>query len=353
MILDVKKLNENGEAIEEQSSGQQTGTQQQAAAQTIQQQNVQNTAQQTVDSSIPQNSIVDRTGQQNSYNDYVSAMQTLQQKSQEAPGYSSQYDDAINAAFDKIINRGQFNYDLNADAMYQQYRDKYLANAKLSMMDTMGQAAALTGGYGSSYGQQVGQQAYDAQLQQLNDIVPTLYNQAYSRWQDEGTQLQQNYSMLQQRENQDYSRYQNDLTQWNTDRNYAQTAADDAYSKWANERNYADSQEATALERQDAELQKLLTLAAKGYNPTEDELAAAGVTGDQWTYYKKMVQSSGGTSKKTSLSEAGKSVLQVQMDLYSKGTSTNTIQNNLKKATDSGVISQAEHDMIIKELNKL
>ena len=42
----------------------------------------------------------------------------------------------------------------------------------------MGQAAALTGGYGSTYGEQVGQQAYNAYLQNLNDIVPQLQQQA-------------------------------------------------------------------------------------------------------------------------------------------------------------------------------
>jgi hypothetical protein len=30
----------------------------------------------------------------------------------------------------------------------------------MAMMDTMGKAAGLTGGYGSPYAQQVGQQAY-------------------------------------------------------------------------------------------------------------------------------------------------------------------------------------------------
>ena len=47
-----------------------------------------------------------------------------------------------------------------------------MQQGKQAMQDTMGQAAALTGGYGSTYGQAVGQQQYDAYLQNLNDEVP-------------------------------------------------------------------------------------------------------------------------------------------------------------------------------------
>ena len=46
------------------------------------------------------------------------------------------------------------------------------------MKDTMGQAAALTGGYGSSYAESSAQQQYDAYLQQLGDIVPELAGKA-------------------------------------------------------------------------------------------------------------------------------------------------------------------------------
>lgn len=51
------------------------------------------------------------------------------------------------------------------------------------MQDTMGQAAALTGGYGNSYAQGVGQQAYQGYLQQLNDNVPQLQAQALQTYQ--------------------------------------------------------------------------------------------------------------------------------------------------------------------------
>lgn len=89
-----------------------------------------------------------------------------------------------------------FTYDLNGDALYQQYRDRYLQNAKRSMQDTMGQAASLTGGYGSTYGQAVGQQAYDETMRGLTDMIPQLEQNAYGKWKDQQALTQQQYSNL-------------------------------------------------------------------------------------------------------------------------------------------------------------
>ena len=114
--------------------------------------------------------------------------------------------DQKNSALDAYLNRGEFKYDFNADALYNHYKDKYTQLGKMAMQDTMGQAAALTGGYGSSYAQSVGQQAYDAQLQNLNDVIPELYQMAYSRYQDQGNNLLQQYSLLAGEEADAYNR---------------------------------------------------------------------------------------------------------------------------------------------------
>ena len=142
-----------------------------------------------------------------------------------------------NAALNAYLNREDFKYDFNADALYHHYKDKYTRQGKMAMQDTMGQAAALTGGYGSSYAQSVGQQAYDAQLQNLNDVIPELYQMAYSRYQDQGNNLLQQYSLLAGEEADAYSRvYQEEQDavadhQYNTNFGYQASrnqAADDA-----------------------------------------------------------------------------------------------------------------------------
>lgn len=166
---------------------------------------------------------------------YQNAMAALEQAKQSMPTYSSSYDQQIMDLYNQITNRPSFNYNMNEDALYQQYKDMYTQQGKMAMMDTMGQAAALTGGYGSSYGQNVGQQAYQGYLQQLNDIVPELHGQAYNRYAQEGQDLLNQYSMLGDLRNEEYSRYQDALSQYWQNLNYLQGQADDAYSRGYNE----------------------------------------------------------------------------------------------------------------------
>ena len=148
------------------------------------------------------------------------------------PGeYQSQYQQIADDTLKQYMNRDKFSYDLNGDAMYQQYKNKYTQQGKMAMMDTMGQAQAMTGGYGNSYAQAVGQQAYQSQLQNLNDIVPELYQLAYDRYNQEGQDLQNKYAMAANRESQDYSRHQDKMAQWNTEN-------DRLYGQYLDERNF-------------------------------------------------------------------------------------------------------------------
>ena len=123
-------------------------------------------------------------------------------------GYQSKYKDQIQGLYDKIANRKDFTYDVNADAMYQQLKDQYIQGGRMAMMDTMGQAQAMTGGYGNSYAQGVGQQAYQGYLQGLNEQVPNLYQMALNRYIQQGDQMTDQYSMLTAQDAQDYARWQ-------------------------------------------------------------------------------------------------------------------------------------------------
>ena len=105
-------------------------------------------------------------------------------------------------ALQAYLNREDFQYDLNADALYRQYKDRYQELGRTAMEDTMGQAAALTGGYGSSYAQNVGQQAYQRYLKELDDVIPELYQLAYDRYQSKADALYQTYQAYDQQEQQ-------------------------------------------------------------------------------------------------------------------------------------------------------
>lgn len=155
----------------------------------------------------------------------------LNQVKASKPGaYQSRWDDELTELYDQIRNRKKFSYDLGTDPLYQQYREQYQRQGRLAMQDTMGQAAALTGGYGSTYGEQVGQQAYNAYLQNLNDIVPQLQQQAYQRYQDEGTDLYNQYSLVKGRDDTDYGRYRDTVSDWYSDLADARSEYNTEYS---------------------------------------------------------------------------------------------------------------------------
>ena len=167
----------------------------------------------------------------------------LNQVQSRRPGeYQSQWDGELTELYNRIANRKPFSYDIGTDPVYQQYREQYQRQGRLAMQDTMGQAAALTGGYGSTYGEQVGQQAYNAYLQNLNDVVPDLYTAAYNRYRDEGTDLYNQYGLLSDRENQAYSRYRDTVNDYYSDLSDARSAYDSAYSRdynqWSDQLSY-------------------------------------------------------------------------------------------------------------------
>lgn len=128
-----------------------------------------------------------------------------------APGaYNNVYAPAMEQTLNQILGRQPFAYDVNADGLYQQIKDNYIKAGRQAMMDTQGQAAALTGGYGNSYAAQAGQQAYQESLGNLANAIPQLAQQAYAQYMDQGDQLRNNLEAMRLLEGQDYSRWLDD-----------------------------------------------------------------------------------------------------------------------------------------------
>lgn len=147
----------------------------------------------------------------------------------------SQWENTLNDTINKIMNKEKFSYDLNGDALYKQYKDQYTTQGKMAMMDTMGQAAAMTGGYGNSYASTVGNQAYQGYLQQLNDRVPELYQLALDKYNQEGQDLLNQYALLNEQDTKQYEKDRNALSDWYAERDYLTGRADDAYNKAYND----------------------------------------------------------------------------------------------------------------------
>lgn len=171
------------------------------------------------------------------------AQQMLNDYMAQKPGaYQSTWQGQMDELMNQILNRKPFQYDVNSDALYQQYKDQYMLQGQQAMMDTMGQAAALTGGYGNSYAQTAGQQTYQGYLQQLNDRIPDLYQLALSKYQMEGNALADQYAMLGARDEQDYGRYRDSVSDYYTELqnlyNQYNTERDYDYGMYIDDRNY-------------------------------------------------------------------------------------------------------------------
>ncbi len=167
------------------------------------------------------------------------------------PVYTSKYQSQLDSAIDKYLNRDEFTFDLNGDALYNQYKDQYTKQGKLAMQDTMGQAAALTGGYGSSYGVTAGNQAYQAYLGQLNNVIPELYQMAYDRYRQEGDDLLNQYNLLYNQESLDYGKYRDSVGDWQNMLGYYSDAYNQGrsfdYGMYADDRNMSYQQERDAV----------------------------------------------------------------------------------------------------------
>ena len=162
---------------------------------------------------------------QDAYQQYLKQMQAQ-------PGqYNSQWQGQMDNLYNQISTRQPFKYDMNADLLYQQMKDQYARSGQLGMMNSMGQASALTGGYANSWAQTAGQQTYDSYMQELNNNLPALEDRAYGRYQDEGNQLAQRFSMAGQLNDRDYGMYRDQVGDW-------QYGAGQALDMYNNERNF-------------------------------------------------------------------------------------------------------------------
>ena len=237
-------------------------------------------------------SLADAT-QQQAYTGYMpsvqlqQAQQYVQQVQQQKPGaYQSALTPQLQAQFEAIMNRQPFSYDLGTDPIFQQYTDQYVQKGRRAMQDTMGQAAALTGGYGNSYAQGAGQAAYGNYLQELNTLAPQFQQNAFARWQSEGADMMDRYNALAAREENEYGRYQDTVNAYYADLDRAQQAADNAYDReygqYMDKLNYdqqkAEWEQKVQSENRDYAYNTALMILQGGKMPSADLLAAAGLS---------------------------------------------------------------------------
>ena len=145
--------------------------------------------------------------------------------------YQSKYQGQIDNVMGKLDDLGGYDYDPAADTAYQQYKSEYTQKAKLANQNAQASASALTGGYGSSYGTQAGQNAYTTTMNNLDNVLNSLQDQSRSEYTAKRTGLESRLSGLQNAEQQDYQNYQKDMANWMDGLQYRQNEYDKASSE--------------------------------------------------------------------------------------------------------------------------
>jgi hypothetical protein len=101
----------------------------------------------------------------------------------------------------------------------------------MAMQDVIGQASAMTGGYGNSYAASVGSQAYQASLENLNDIIPELYQMAYDKYNQEGQDMVNKLGVLANDYERSYGEWADGYNRLEADRGYWGTEAGNAFNR--------------------------------------------------------------------------------------------------------------------------
>jgi hypothetical protein len=214
---------------------------------------------------------------------------TTEELYQELLAQGQQYQQQANDLLTQYDNRPAFSYNADTDPIYQSVRDQYVHQGQRAMEDTMGQAAGLTGGYGSSYSQSVGNQAYNEYLTKLNAQIPVLAQQARQAYDAEGQRMLDRYNLA--------------LNAANTAYGQSRDALGDL--RYEDELNY---------NRQQSELNSARDyptyLLGMGIMPSAEQLAAAGMTPQEaaaiQAYYRnQMALAAGGGSGSGSRSSSG------------------------------------------------
>ena len=221
--------------------------------------------------------------------------------------YQSSYRDQMQNLLAAVTDTGSFSYDAASDPNYQAYAKQYRREGERAVADTLGNAAALTGGIPSSYAVTAANQAGDYYATQLSDKLPELNGAAYDRYVKEKALAQNAYETLSAADNTDYQRYidalgldydqlnavlsldtasyqkfKDQLAQYNTDRDFG-------YNQWLDELYYHRDKETAATEQARAEKEFNAGQAQTGYeNELQKALYAAEYLGN-YTPLKKLL----------------------------------------------------------------
>lgn len=263
----------------------------------------------------------------------------------EAPAYENAFAQQQKDLLDRILNREDFSWSKETDPQWSSYKKSYLREGDRATANALAQASAASGGRPSSYAVNAATQAGDYYAAKLNDVIPTLYQQAYERYLDEYNMKLKDLNAVNQQEQLDYAKYLDRLGQFNTDRGFAYQNYADDYDRLRSQLADVQGQDQIDYARyldeasrqqtaQDSIRSQVDAILAAGGSPSANLVSESGYSSEyvkalEDAYRKQEAEKA---AKKSGSGGGGTMSLTTAKAMAKEGQFTDTVLNTLRKA---------------------
>lgn len=263
----------------------------------------------------------------------------------EAPTYENTFAQQQKDLLDRILNREDFSWSKETDPQWSSYKKSYLREGDRATANALAQASAASGGRPSSHAVNAATQAGDYYATKLNDVIPTLYQQAYERYLDEYNMKLKDLNTVNQQEQLDYAKYLDRLGQFNTDRGFAYQNYADDYDRLRSQLADVQGQDQIDYARyldeasrqqtaQDSIRSQVDAILAAGGSPSANLVSESGYSSEyvkalEDAYHKQEAEKA---AKKSGSGGGGTMSLTTAKAMAKEGQFTDTVLNTLRKA---------------------
>ncbi len=263
----------------------------------------------------------------------------------EAPTYENTFAQQQKDLLDRILNREDFSWSKETDPQWSSYKKSYLREGDRATANALAKASAASGGRPSSYAVNAATQAGDYYATKLNDVIPTLYQQAYERYLDEYNMKLKDLNTVNQQEQLDYAKYLDRLGQFNTDRGFAYQNYADDYDRLRSQLADVQGQDQIDYARyldeasrqqtaQDSIRSQVDAILAAGGSPSANLVSESGYSSEyvkalEDAYRKQEAEKA---TKKSGSGGGGTMSLTTAKAMAKEGQFTDTVLNTLRKA---------------------
>ena len=263
----------------------------------------------------------------------------------EAPAYENAFAQQQKDLLDRILNREDFSWSKETDPQWSSYKKSYLREGDRATANALAKASAASGGRPSSYAVNAATQAGDYYATKLNDVIPTLYQQAYERYLDEYNMKLKDLNAVNQQEQLDYAKYLDRLGQFNTDRGFAYQNYADDYDRLRSQLADVQGQDQIDYARyldeasrqqtaQDSIRSQVDAILAAGGSPSANLVSESGYSSEyvkalEDAYRKQEAEKA---AKKSGSGGGGTMSLTTAKAMAKEGQFTDAVLNTLRKA---------------------